>query len=269
MLPEQGNHPAQAPRIFLAGDSSVCTREISRAPMTGWGQVLQLFLIPDIEVVNCARAGASSRTFTERGRLDWILDQLRPGDYLVVSFGLIDHKPERELRTEPFHDYQSNLRRFVTGARDRGAHPVLVSPHERCTWDDHGNLRHIVQPYPMAMRELAVQTATPYVDLYTQSLEWWAQLGPVGTRSLFMFLSPGQHPNYPEGIEDTTHFLPEGAIACARFVAHSLAQRAIVPPHWLTRLDQERFPEQAYGWLDDATHAALTRARTRGAGDTL
>ncbi|MGD6742598.1 rhamnogalacturonan acetylesterase [Streptomyces sp. BH106] len=268
MLPENPGRPAPQ-RIFLAGGSNVSTREISRIPMTGWGQVFPLFFTPEVEIVNCARAGASSRTYVERGRLDWILDHLCPGDYLITSFGLIDHKPEKELRTEPFHTFQSYLRQFVDGARDRGAHPVLVSTNERCTWDEHGNLRQVVRRYPMAMQELAVQTSTPYIDLYTQSLDWWTQLGPQRTRSLFMFLEPGQHPNYPDGIEDTTHFLPEGAIACARFIAHSLAHRAIVPPHWVTRLDQERFPEQAYGWLEDSVHASLTRARTRGKGNTL
>ncbi|MFI6942396.1 rhamnogalacturonan acetylesterase [Streptomyces sp. NPDC050418] len=268
MLHETAHH-SEHPRIFLAGDSSVCTREISRAPMAGWGQVLPLFFTRDVEIVNCARAGASSRTFAERGRLDWILDRLRPGDYLVVSFGLSDHKQDEEVRTEPFHGYRAYLRLFIDGARDRGAHPVLVSPHERCTWDEHGNLRQVVQPYPMAMSELAAETSTPFVDLYEQSLQWWTQLGPQGTRSLFMFLAPGQHPNYPDGIDDTTHLLPEGAVACARYIAHTLAQREIVPAQWVTRLDQERFPDEAYGWLDDATHASLTRARTKGEGDTL
>ncbi|MEU0602595.1 rhamnogalacturonan acetylesterase [Streptomyces sp. NPDC006393] len=256
-------------RIFLAGDSSVCTREVSRAPMAGWGQVLPLFFTSAAEVVNCARAGASSRTFAERGRLAWILERLRPDDYLVVSFGLIDHKPEKEWRTEAFHDYQRHLRAFVDGARDRGAHPVLVSSHERCTWDEHGNLRQVFGEYPMAMRELAGETATPYVDLYAQSLEWWAQLGPQGTRNLFMYLAPGQHPNYPEGIEDSTHLQSEGAVACARFVAHQLASRQIVPPHWVTALDVPAFPPQALGWLDDAEHAAMVRARSKGQGDTL
>jgi pectinesterase len=266
MLPETVPGP---PRLFVAGDSSVCTREVSRAPMTGWGQVLPLFFTQDVEIVNCARAGASSRTFAERGRLAWILEHLRPGDYMIASFGLIDHKPEKDLRTEPFADYQRYLRLFIDGARDRNAHPVLVSPHERCTWDEHGNLRHVVRSYAMAMRELAEQTATPYVDLYTQSLEWWAQLGPQGTRDLFMYLPPGQQANYPDGIEDSTHLLPEGAIACARFVAHALVTRGIVPRHWVTRLDVERFPPEALGWLDDATHASLTRARSKGTGDTL
>ncbi|MDI3098519.1 rhamnogalacturonan acetylesterase [Streptomyces enissocaesilis] len=256
-------------RIFLAGDSSVCDREAGRAPMTGWGQALPLFFTDDAEVVNCARAGASTRTFAERGRLAWILDRLRPDDYLVVSFGLIDHKPEKEWRTEAFHDFQWYLRRFVDGARDRGAHPVLVSPHERCTWDEHGNLRHVFGEYPMVMRELAAETATPYLDLYAQSLAWWAQLGPQGTRDLFMYLAPGQYPNYPEGIEDSTHLRPEGAVACARFVAHQLAAGRIVPEHWVTALDVPAFPPQALGWLDDHEHAARVGARTNGQGDTL
>ncbi|WP_334664688.1 hypothetical protein [Streptomyces cyaneofuscatus] len=49
------------------------TREAGKAPMTGWGQVLHFFLTPEIEVVNCARAGASARTFHERAAHHWWL----------------------------------------------------------------------------------------------------------------------------------------------------------------------------------------------------
>lgn len=100
--PEQG----RPRRIFLAGDSAAVTREASKAPMTGWGQVLHFFLgSQEVEIVNCARAGASARTFSERGRLDWILQHIRPGDYLFTSFGINDAKPEEWLRTEAYGDF--------------------------------------------------------------------------------------------------------------------------------------------------------------------
>ncbi len=73
MLSEGFHQPPRPPRIFLAGGSSTVTREAGKAPMTGWGQVLHFFLTPEIEVVNCARAGASARTFHERAAHHWWL----------------------------------------------------------------------------------------------------------------------------------------------------------------------------------------------------
>ncbi|GAA2233190.1 rhamnogalacturonan acetylesterase [Kitasatospora cystarginea] len=254
------------PKVFLAGDSSMATRQTSFIPMTGWGQTLQLFVHPEVEVVNCARPGASSKSFADRGRLQWILDHLMPGDYLLISFGLIDEKTDAGRHTKPFTSYQDYLRLYIDGARERLAHPVLVTSHERRGFDGHGNLLWALGHYPAAMRELAAQTCTPLIDLYAQSLDWWSQLGPEGTKGIFLYLAPGESPNYPEGIEDNTHMRPVGAIECSRFVARTLAERGIVPAHWIVNLEQPQFPPEAMGWLDDGTHDALVKARTVSTG---
>ncbi|MGW2281405.1 rhamnogalacturonan acetylesterase [Streptomyces sp. NPDC001770] len=258
---------AEGPRrIFLAGDSVVVHREQSKAPMAGWGQVFHFFFGPEVEIVNCARAGASARTFDERGRLDWILQNIRPGDYLLTSFGINDAKPEEWLRSEAYGDFSRHLRRFVDGARERNAHPVLISPHERDTYDVHGNLPRSIPEYAMAMRDLSVETSVPCIDLYEQSLVWWEQLGPENIRPFFLHLKPGEHPNYPEGFDDPGHLVPAGAIACARYVAYAMVAQKIVPAHWVVNLDRAEFPADWVVWLDDETHRALTEARTTGTG---
>src|SRR3954469_17823459 len=107
-------------RLFVSGDSMVVTRPVSYLPMAGWGQVLQLFLAEDVEVLNCARARASSKSFADRGRLAWIVREARPADLHLISFGQCDWMPERGIRTEPFGDYQDYLRRFVAATREVG-----------------------------------------------------------------------------------------------------------------------------------------------------
>ncbi|GAA1069593.1 rhamnogalacturonan acetylesterase [Streptomyces sanglieri] len=265
MLSDWNPGQGRPPRIFLAGDSAAVTREASKAPMTGWGQVLHCFLAPtQVEIVNCARAGASARTFSERGRLDWILQHIRPGDYLFTSFGINDAKPEEWLRTQEYGDFAYHLRKFVDGARERNAHPVLISPPERDTHDAHGNLPRSITECVMAMRDLAAVSSVPYVNLYDQSHGWWEGLGPDGVRPFFVHLEPGEHLNYPEGFHDQGHMTPEGALACARYVAHALVEQRIVPPHWAVDLDRTDLPPDWVSWLDDETHAELTRSRTRG-----
>ncbi|MEV7844619.1 rhamnogalacturonan acetylesterase [Streptomyces cyaneofuscatus] len=266
MLSEGFHQPPRPPRIFLAGGSSTVTREAGKAPMTGWGQVLHFFLTPEIEVVNCARAGASARTFHERGRLDWILANISPGDYLLICFGINDAKPDEWLRTEAYGDFPVHLRAFIDGARERNAHPVLVSPPERDTHDVHGNLPSSITEYPMAMADVAAECSVPYIDLYNRSHQWWAELGPEGVRPFFVNLEPGEHPNYPEGLRDPVHMTPDGALACARFVAYSLVAEQVVPAHWAVDLDRAHFPPDAVTWPDDVTHHELTRARTLGTG---
>ncbi|KYK14898.1 rhamnogalacturonan acetylesterase [Streptomyces rochei] len=249
-------------RIFLAGDSSVTSRQRSMAPMVGWGQALQLF-IQGAEVVNAARAGSSSRSFLERGRLDWILENIAPGDLLLVSFGLIDMKPGDGRFTEPFGDYQWFLRQYAHGARDRGAHPVFVTSHERRVFDDHGNMRRPLGLYPTAMRELAMSLSVPLIDLNEWSVGWWRQAGPEGTKELFLYLEPGEHPNYPDGVADNTHLRGHGATECARFVADDMRAKGLLTQQFFRNLDA-RIPESALEFLDDHVFEELTRSRVGG-----
>lgn len=230
--------------------------------MTGWGQVLQLF-IQNAEVVNAARAGASSRSFAERGRLEWILENIAPGDLLLISFGLIDMKPGDGRFTEPFGDYQWYLRKYVLGARARGAHPVLVTSHERRVFDDHGNMRRPLGLYPAAVRELAAAMSVPLIDLNEWSVNWWRQAGPEGTKQLFLYLEPGEHPNFPEGISDNTHLRGHGAVECARFVAGEMCTRGSLTPDHFRNLDAG-VPESAIEFLDDDVFARLTKSRVAG-----
>lgn len=246
-------------RVFLAGDSAMAGRPRSMAPMTGWGQALPLFL-RQAEVINAARAGASSRSFLERGRLDWILQNIAAGDLLLVSFGLIDMKPAAGRFTEPFRDYQRFLRRYAHGSRDRGAHPVFVTCHERRVFDAHGNMRRPLGLYPEAMRELAGTLSVPLIDLNEWSAAQWRRRGPEGTRELFLHLRPGEHANYPDGIADNTHLRGHGAVKCARFVAREMKARGLLTPEHFRDLDAP-VPETAVEFLDDHVVDRLTRSR--------
>ncbi|MFJ3336540.1 rhamnogalacturonan acetylesterase [Streptomyces sp. NPDC086766] len=254
-----GTEAVPGVRVFLAGDSAVAGRPRSMAPMAGWGQALPLFL-RSARVVNAARAGASSRSFLERGRLAWILGNIASQDLLLVSFGLIDMKRAEGRFTEPFRDYQHFLRRYAHGARDRGAHPVFVTCHERRVFDRHGNMLRPLGLYPSAMRELAAALSVPLIDLNEWSVAQWRRKGPEGTRNIFLHLDPGEHPNYPEGVADNTHLRVRGGLECARFVAREMrAQRLLTPEHF--RDLDAAVPEAAVDFLDDDVVERLTRSR--------
>jgi lysophospholipase L1-like esterase len=44
------------------------------------------------------------------------------------------------------------------------------------------------------------------------------QLGPENSKFLYDYLTPGEHPNYPQGREDDTHFNELGARRMAEIV---------------------------------------------------
>lgn len=89
--------------IYLAGDSTVKTYEESQY-IGGWGQYLDLFLDENVNVVNAANGGRSSRSFINEGRLydiddanfkysfsqnngNSIGDVIKEGDFLFIQFG--------------------------------------------------------------------------------------------------------------------------------------------------------------------------------------
>ena len=48
--------------IFVAGDSTAANYPQSRAPMTGWAQVLHEFVKPGVRVENRAAGGRSTKS---------------------------------------------------------------------------------------------------------------------------------------------------------------------------------------------------------------
>ena len=238
-----GTKPAEAGgrggrrTVFVAGDSTAATYATADVPRAGWGQALPAFLRPEISVVNAALSGASSKSFVDLGRLDLILAAIRPGDVLLVSFGHNDEKVEDPARyTEPWTTFQDHLRLYLDGARARRARPILVTPVERRRFRADGTPYLSHGDYPASMRALAEATRMPLVDLSALSFALWSALGPEATKDYFLWLDPGEMPNYPDGVADNTHFQAHGAIEVARLVVNAAREipgrdrRALLDP---------------------------------------
>jgi lysophospholipase L1-like esterase len=74
------------------------------------------------------------------------------------------------------------------------------------------------------------------IDLDAKSMTLYQQFGKENSKLLFLQLKPGEHPNYPEGKEDNTHFNELGARLIAQLVLSGikelnleLAERIVVP----------------------------------------
>lgn len=232
-----GASAATPVRVYIAGDSTASTYVSSLAPRAGWGQALPAFLTSNAVVVNVAKSGASSKSFVDLGRLDYILARIKPGDRLLISFGHNDEKIEDPARyTEPSTTYKSYLSQYIDKSRAKGAIPVLVTSVERRRFTSTGVISPTHGAYPAAMRELAAAKRVPLIDLTASSTALWNRAGVEGTKKHFLHLAAGQHPNYPDGVEDNTHFQAFGAIEVARLVASSLRNQGVLPSTTFRRL---------------------------------
>ncbi|SDL82659.1 rhamnogalacturonan acetylesterase [Sediminibacillus halophilus] len=209
-------------RIFLAGDSTVSDYGKHRAPQAGWGQALPRFFETGVVVFNRAAGGKSSKSFITEGRLDEINRDLQPGDYLFIQFGHNDSKPETERHTDPFTTYQNCLKQYVTVARQNQAFPVLLTPVQRRYFSENGSLQETHGDYPAAMRELAHMESVPLIDLTKKTTVLLEKSGDIASRKLFMWFEPGEEENYPNGVQDNTHFNEQGAEEIAGLVCRCL-----------------------------------------------
>lgn len=214
--------------VFLAGDSTMAQKLVSRRPETGWGEALQQhFDVDRVRVVNLARNGRSTRSFQTEGRWGALLEEVRPGDYVFVQFGHNDEKRENaSVYADPQTDYPGNLRRFARDVRERGAHPVLLTPVARRRFTADGTVQDTHGAYPDAVRLVARSDSIPLIDMQRRSTEILREYGVERSRQLFLHVdSSAQHPNYPRGVRDDTHFSPLGAEVMAREVVEGIRQQ--------------------------------------------
>jgi len=204
-------------RVYLAGDSTMSIKNTKAYPETGWGMPFVYFFDSTVVVENLAANGRSTRTFIEEGRWKKITDNLSEGDYVFVQFGHNDEVPtKRSYTTEK--EFKENLTRYVNETRQKKATPILITPVARRLFDSVGKVIDTHPVYAQIVRNTAAELHVPLIDLSRTSMALLQEFGPEKSRLLFNQLKPGEHPNYPKGVEDNTHFSELGARKMAQLV---------------------------------------------------
>lgn len=206
--------------VYLIGDSTVCTQPVSQAPVTGWGTPFAAFFDETVTVENHARGGRSTRTFISENRWQPIEAALKPGDYVFMQFGHNDEAKEEQYKdryTTP-EDYRKNLIRFITETRAKSAFPVLVTPVSRRRFSKEGKAQETHIEYSKIVAEVAAAHQVPLIDLDTKSRVLFDSLGLDYSKLLFNISEAGANPQFPDGVNDNTHFSEYGARLMAQLV---------------------------------------------------
>ena len=72
---------------------------------------------------------------------------------------------------------------------------------------------------------MAVEEKVVLIDLDKISQALYQQLGVEKSKLLFLQLQKGEHPNYPDGKEDNTHFSELGARLVAQLVLKEIREK--------------------------------------------
>lgn len=172
-----GEARGQSIKIVLVGDSTVNDQG-------GWGPGLRAAFGPDVEVINLARNGRSSKSFRDEGA--WTPALTAKPNYILIQFGHNDvpgkgHERETDARTT----YRENLAHYVDEARTAGAEPVLITSIVRRNFTTDGKIKvDSLTPFVEAARAVATEKNVPLMDLYALTLAQAEKLGPAGCEDI-------------------------------------------------------------------------------------
>jgi lysophospholipase L1-like esterase len=213
-------------KLYLIGDSTMASKVRQVFPETGWGMPLGTFFDTTVVVDNRAQNGRSTRTFLAENRWQPIVEALQEGDYVFIQFGHNDEAENYPDRYTSPEDYRKNLGKFVTETQRKKAYPVLLTPITRRRFDKEGHVMETHVAYSKVTSEVAAQYKVPLIDLDKMSRDLVQQFGVENSKLLFLELAPGDHPNYPYGRHDNTHFTELGARKMAQLaVSQVIAQK--------------------------------------------
>jgi lysophospholipase L1-like esterase len=117
------------------------------------------------------------------------------------------------------------LIKFVTEVRAKAATPVLLTPVMRRRFGTDGKLVDTHGEYPDLVRSVAGEYKVALIDMHRSSAAVLTQFGAEESRKLFLQLKPGENSNYPNGIDDNTHFNPRGAEIMAGLAARGIREQ--------------------------------------------
>jgi lysophospholipase L1-like esterase len=157
----------------------------------------------------------------------WInmLDNMSPGDYLFVQFGINDGSTtcDRHVGEAQF---QIEYGMMAEAAKERGAHPVFITPVSmiRCTGNTAVGSRGFIDATFHAGETYDV----PVIDLHQLSVDLYNELGfcplPSGHTDISA-TTPGEVGAF--FCDDHTHFDTPGAEAIAQVITDALLDQDI------------------------------------------
>ena len=204
--------------IWMCGDSTMSSKETKAYPENGWGMPFVYFWDSTVTVTNLAKNGRSTSSFRNEGHWKKVLDGAQEGDYVFIQFGHNDEVPTKKTATTEA-EFKNNLRQYVSEARGKQAIPVLLTPMARRSFDSlSGKIKGTHDVYAQIIRDVAKEEKVILFDMDKLTQLLYQQFGVESSKLLFLHLKPGEHPNYPEGKEDNTHFNELGARLVAQLV---------------------------------------------------
>jgi lysophospholipase L1-like esterase len=198
--------PGTTVRIDLIGGSTQTNN-------AGYGRGFCANLTAQVDCVNMAKGGASTKTFREQGLWERSL-QTKP-DYMLIQFGHNDLEKDHLPRQTSMAEYEAYLRRYVEEARAAGIKPILVTPLTRRYFEVDGKIHSDLTAHAETMKRVAAETKVPLIDLHQDSIAYLDRVGEKEANTLAITKKDDDG----KTIFDKTHLDWKGSYVFGRIVA--------------------------------------------------
>ncbi|MCA1745208.1 MAG: rhamnogalacturonan acetylesterase [Bacteroidales bacterium] len=250
------------PTIYTIGDSTVkCGQGKGGGGLWGWGEPFQFFFdTTQVNLVNVARGGTSSRTYRTLGLWQPTLDSLKAGDFVFIQFGhndagalndstrargtirgvgdeseVIDNILTGEMET--VYSYGAYLSMYVKEIREKGATPILIAPIPRNSWNEEGRVPYNDVTYGGWARQIADQDSVMFINLNQKMADAMTEMGQENVTDVIFWE------------RDHTHTTAEGAVLSASLVVEGIRENPESP---LNKYLLKAYPSQAIGRFVEA-----------------
>lgn len=244
------------PTIFTIGDSTVKSYIYEENLMSAWGQIFDDFFDPrTVRVINYAMGGRSLSSLYREGRMNDLLLNAKPGDYVLLQSGHNDEArgelngPEarfgRGNTVETFNNWLDNY--YIPAAKMLGLRMILISPMTRINGDatqgDNIQLSGFAASKsidcPTLLKEAAARHSLPFIDLYGLGIDYLKSIGGDATRAIYLSVEAGETPGktnsgsyangHPDNKVDGTHYKEALSKQFARIVATEAYRQKLIP----------------------------------------
>jgi lysophospholipase L1-like esterase len=233
-----GSAQADSLRVILVGDSTM-------APRSGYGDALCARFRPEVQCLNLAKGGRSTKSYRAEGLWDQVMAMLRERpagqtDLVLLQFGHNDQPGKPGRSTDLATEFPANLAGYVHDVAPTGAQLVMLTPLTRRSFDADGRLRNDLRPWAETTLQVGAELGVPVVDLNAVSHAAVQAMGTDEADTLAMLPRPPGPPASPASSVgaknpgfDYTHLGPKGAEVFSGLVQQQLVQTVPMIRRWM------------------------------------
>lgn len=235
---QTGAAHADSLRVILVGDSTM-------APRSGYGDALCVRFKPEVQCLNLAKGGRSTKSYLAEGLWDAVMALLRERpagqtDLVLMQFGHNDQPGKPGRSTDLATEFPANLDGYARDVATTGATLVFLTPLTRRSFDAQGQLRNDLRPWADTTLRMGSERAVPVLDLNRISHAAVQGMGPDEADTLAMLPRPPDPPASPASSVgannpgfDYTHLGPKGAEVFSGMVQQLLQERMPELRRWM------------------------------------